>query len=72
MGKFHLKSVHGMTGVQLNKVITFLTGEKSLTYRFDKDKNTFIFTVKKSLIPEGKEDVIKSFEDFFKVEVELL
>jgi len=61
-----------MTGVQLNKVIQFLTGEKSLQYRFDKDKNTFIFTVKKSLIPESKMYLIDAYKDFFKVEVELL
>jgi hypothetical protein len=70
--KMHLKCVNGMTGVQLNKVIQFLTGEKALNYDFDKEQNKFVFTVRKSLVPEEKLNYIKYFEEFFHSKVELL
>lgn len=64
MAKFHFNTVSGINGINLNKVLEFLTGERSVKYEWLENEKTFEFLVKKKFEVDGKV-MLKQFESFF-------
>lgn len=72
MAKIHHKTVCGINGVSLNKVVEFLTGERSFKYEWLESEKTFLFWIKEDLVPEDKRGFIEHFKSFFKVKVKFV
>ena len=73
MAKMNHKTVCGINGCNLNKVVEFLTGEPSVKYDYLEKDKTFEFLIKKEFAeePESKAQ-IDYFVEFFKVKVKLV
>jgi len=73
MASDSFKTINGINGININKVLEFAFFEKSIKYYYDKDEKTFVYLMKKELF-EGDENernraVRDRFTDFFKVQI---
>lgn len=70
---FHHKTVSGFNGVNLNTVLMFITGEKSIKYEWDNENSTFLFYVKKKFSENDKGlAMLEHFKKFFRVGIVLV
>jgi len=73
-----MRTVNGITGIQINKVLEFITGERAVKYGWDDENKEFIYKVKKEfgtdepIKPMTKKQMLEAFEHFFQVKVKLV
>ena len=68
---FHFRTIGGINGMNLNKHLAFIFGEKSLTYEWSEEEKTFTFFMREELISADKkrEELKKHFEEFYRVKI---
>jgi len=54
MASNSFKTINGINGININKVLDFSFGEKSVKYFYDETEKTFIYLMRKELF-EGDE-----------------
>jgi len=53
MASDSFKTINGINGININKVLEFAFFEKSIKYYYDKDEKTFVYLMRKELF-EGE------------------
>lgn len=73
MAKKYFKTVNGVNGINLNKIVEFITGETSVNYEFDENEKTFVFYIKKEYneTKQGKA-MLSHFVNFYNVIVKFV
>ena len=72
------RTVNGINGININKVLEFLTGERAHSYKWDNDSKEFVYIIKKDFANDEqvkemtRKELIDKFQEFFQVKVKLV
>lgn len=72
------RTVNGINGININKVLEFLTGERAHSYSWNEKEKEFVYLIKKEFANNEKiaemtrKEMIEKFQEFFQVKIKLI